>query len=255
MKIRCRQLGANKSISINREYEVIDESDNRYAILNDKGIQKNYAKSLFDVIPEIPPVQIIDELNIETSFLRAPNGSTLLFKVTCPFIGRNRFEFTSGNILSLFGASISCGIMQIEGVNSFISSLKQMKVQFDAYMRNHTNVFVLNEEIDLDEVFKDIYVSLMQDLLALFQEANNGSAMLLLSTTSHSINSLPDLKDVFEELAVTTTVAHNPNSGNEIILWNFLTGNDNGRNEEGIDMDFEEQEQEQDEEVLERVQE
>jgi hypothetical protein len=237
MKIKCKQLGNNKSISLTTEYDVIDESDSRYAVINDKGIQKNYAKSLFDIIPEvpvIPPVEVIDELNIETSIEKTEDDEQsidkLAIKVICPFIGRNRFEYNSGNILTVSGMSISCGILQIEGLNSLITHLNSMRTAFDTYMRNHANVFILNEEINVDEVFKDITTSLVQDIIAEFQ-GEDGSAVLLLSTTNDSIASSPVLKEALNEVSSTVT-ALNPNSGNNITLWTILTGHEGNNDEE-----------------------
>jgi hypothetical protein len=246
MKVKCKKVGSNKSISLNNDYEVIDESDTRYAIINDRNIQMNYAKSLFDVVPEapvvpeVPPVEVIDELNIETSIIKDryvdddDSIDRLAIKVTCPFIGRNRFEYNSGNILTVSGMNISCGILQIEGVDSLINSLNAMKIAFNTYMRNHANVFILNEEINVDELFKDITTSLVQDIIAEFQGID-GTAVILLSTTNDSINSSPVLKEALNEVASTVTTALNPNSGNNITLWTILTGHEGNNNEDEDD--------------------
>ena len=43
----CRKTGNTKSISVNTSYTTISETEKRYTLVNDKGIQANYCKSLF----------------------------------------------------------------------------------------------------------------------------------------------------------------------------------------------------------------
>ena len=62
MKITCKNKGANKLISVDTEYEVINESETRYTILNDSGVQKNYAKKLFDVVEEDEPEPAVRQM-------------------------------------------------------------------------------------------------------------------------------------------------------------------------------------------------
>ena len=44
MRIICENVGKNVSISVGTTYDVISETEKRYTIINDKGIEKNYCK-------------------------------------------------------------------------------------------------------------------------------------------------------------------------------------------------------------------
>lgn len=223
MELRCLRRGSNKSITVGTVYELVDLSDTRFTILNDNGVQKNYAKNLFEVIPEVPvvpPVTIIDELNIETNV--NINGADISFNVTCPFIGRNRFSYNSQGTMSWSGTAISCGIYQIQGVDALINRLQTLRTNFENYLRDHSTTFVLNNDINLDETFKDIYVSILQDLIAQFQGAGRRCGMLLLSTTTQSVNSLENFREALTEISENVSIIVNPNSRNEIQLWTLL---------------------------------
>ena len=85
MKIQCINSGNNKLITKGNEYEVIAETENRFTLLNDKGIQKNYARNLFkvEIIPLVKKVDIIDGLEAETSMINsdANAGFSILIKI------------------------------------------------------------------------------------------------------------------------------------------------------------------------------
>lgn len=219
MRATCNNTGKNVSITRDREYEIISETDSRFSLINDKGIEKNYAKTLFTVIPEVPPVEIINELNIETGVVL--NAGNISFQVACPFIGRNRFNHNSGNIMQWQGTGISCGVYQIVNIDGFINNLASLRERFDTYMTEHSAVFVLNEDIDLDETFRDIYDSILQDLIAAFQGEAPRCGILLLSTTTNSINSNESFRDALDEVASSKVTTLNPNSRNEINVWSL----------------------------------
>lgn len=224
MKLRCETTGSNKAISRNTEYEVVEETTERYSIINDNGVQKNYAKKLFRVIPEILPVTVIDELNIETTATINPDGTAISFNISCSFIGRNRFNYNTDDVLFLNTTNISCGIHQISGLNNFINHNLLLKTRFENYLNEHRNTFVLNPAINLEETYKDIYTSLLQDLIAIFQGDRIRTGVLLLSTTTGSINLNLDFKAALDEISETKVVTRNPNSNNQIQMWTLLIG-------------------------------
>jgi len=234
MRLKCLKTGNNKSISANTDYDVVEESETRYTLINDNGVQKNYAKNLFRVIPErtarpVPPpapvIPVVDELNITTAVVKGE--VTFGFTISCPFIGRNVFNYDSTQIVNFARISASCGVYSFSGLNSIINHLQTMRNNFNGYLRNHNTVFTLNPEINLDETFKDIYVSIVQDIIASFQ-GNQGSrcAAFIMSTTTNTIEQLPDFHDVLNELSSSVITAMNPNSNNRITTWTFVVNED-----------------------------
>lgn len=221
MKLRCINTGSNKAISRTTEYDVVEDLGDKYAIINDNDVQKNYSKKLFEVVPEIPPVITIEELNITTSITN--DNQAMGFTVNCPLVQGNTFNYNSGNLMTYATTSISCGIHQIFNLDGLLGHLVQLRAQFERNLTQNTTTFVLSEDIDLNETFKNIYTSLLQDLIANFQGGDRRCGILLLSTTTNSINTNEDFRDVLNEIAENTVITTNPNSRNEIQMWTLLT--------------------------------
>ena len=62
MILKCINTGTNKSITEGLAYELVNETETRYSLINDKGIQKNYSKDLFEevVVNNVKTVSSID---------------------------------------------------------------------------------------------------------------------------------------------------------------------------------------------------
>ena len=232
MELECTKLGNTKSISLNSKYNLINESDTRYTLVNDRGIQANYAKNLFRVIPEAPiipealPIPVINELNIETSC-----NNNLIFVINCLFTEGLNFNFSSNNNFSFGQTSFSCGITGLNGLNEFEADIFRAKSRFYEFITANRENFTLNPEINVEELFQDITRSLIQDIVANFQGENgNRAGLLIMSTTTHASDLL---KDALNELATTSTTVHNPNSNNNIIMWSFIVNEE--RDQEELD--------------------
>jgi len=247
MKIICKKQGETKLISIDSEYEVIDQSETRYTILNDKGIQKNYSKKLFEVIEEAPemavrapraprqprqappvvvePVAVIptvDELVITTS-ADYINGQ-VSFRVKTQFMNNAVFEFDI-RALSIYGSNISCGVKDVEGMNSFMTRFNQFLPELRACVIANEQNFTLNEDINLEEINVEVCDSLFQDFIALFEGGDYNAGLVNLSTNLTNNGDLSDIViNAIEKIAQNTVETRNPNSGNQIKFWSIVVG-------------------------------
>jgi len=245
-KIRCKKLGNVISISLGSEYEVVNESETRYSLVNDKGVQKNYCKSLFDEIleevavpqraprqprrvepvPAPAPVRVIpqvEELNIVTNIHESSDDDDLNFQIDITFIPG--FTYSKRiNQLSIADTNISCGVSQVFGIDGFKHDIRNLKNELQAYIQNNRENFTLGEDFNLDEVMSDITKALVQDMISYFQDGEDvdiRAGILILSTTSGSINELPILKEALNEVS-TVVETRNPNSGNTITMWTIV---------------------------------
>ena len=220
MKLTCKSLGETKLLTIGNEYEVINESGNRYTILNDRGIQKNYSKNLFNVVAEIPvapPVPakiIINELNIETNAEYDEDDSSI--NVSIDIKGDNNFNFKySFRDIGIHDTEISCGISQLTGLNRTMIQFVNLKSNLTKYIED--NNFELNVEINLNDTLKDIKSGVLQDITA---EVLGG--ILLISTNITNNEDLDeDLIELLDEMSVSVNEFNNPNSGNTCKIWNI----------------------------------
>jgi len=243
-RIKCKKLGNVISISLNSEYEVVNESETRYSLINDKGVQKNYCKSLFDeiieeiVVPQrvprqprrvepIPvPVRVIpqvEELNIVTNIHESSDNDDLNFQIDITFIPG--FTYSKRiNQLSISDTNISCGVSQIYGIDGLKGDIRNLNNELQAYIQNNRENFTLTEDFNLDEVMSDITKALVQDMISYFQgeEAVVKTGLLILSTTNRSINELPMLKESLDEVSTTRVETRNPNTGITITMWTIV---------------------------------
>ena len=247
MKIICKKQGETKLISIDSEYEVIDQSETRYTILNDKGIQKNYSKKLFEVAEEVPamavrapraprqprqvppvviePVVVIPTVNelVITTSADYVNG-LINFRVKTQFMNNAIFEFDIRS-LSIYGSNISCGIKDVEGFNGFMQRFSEFLPELKAYIVLNQHNFILNEDINLEEINSEVCDSLFQDFIALFEGGDYNAGLVNLSTNVTNNEYLSDIViNAIEKIAQNTVETRNPNSGNQIKFWSIVVG-------------------------------
>lgn len=199
MNIRCIAV-ENYKLTLDREYEVHNESRDFYTIINDNGVGVRYAKRLFSTEPEPVAVPARTEADMVTSIT----------------FNNNRVEYTDLNgdvktIESRFrrqGCRVSCGVNEIQNINAQIS--------------------VIDRQFDLDE---DDYITIRKALLRrcieefVLHSRNAGNqAFALMSTnvtgTDDGSEADEDMLMVLDELAHRTSdTMLNPNSGRNIRVW------------------------------------
>jgi len=210
--IECIDSGSNKLITVGNEYEIISETDNRYVILNDKGIQKNYSKNLFKEV-EHEQNNLVEELDIETDVNIDLNE--IYFKIKVKIDGFNDFLYQD-KVACLLDTDISCGIKQISGLNDIMIFEQDFRDYFNEYILE--NNIDLGEELDLNELFNETITALFNDLLSKLSET---CLYALLSTNLdnnevYNDNVVNALNNIAENEIL---VGDNPNSGNQIQLW------------------------------------
>ena len=210
--IECIDSGSNKLITVGNKYEVISETDNRYVILNDKGIQKNYSKNLFKEVG-YKQNNLVEEVDIETDVNIDINE--ISFKIKVKIDGFNDFLYED-KVACLLDTDISCGIKQISGLNDIMIFDQNFRDDFNEYILE--NNIDLGEELDLNELFNETIAALFDDLLS---ELSETCLYALLSTNLDNNEVYNDnVIDVLNNIADNETlVGGNPNSGNEIQLW------------------------------------
>ena len=208
--IECIDSGSNKLITVGNKYEIISETENRYTILNDKDIQKNYSKNLF----RNEETKVIEEISVET--LVDIDLNEVGFNVNVKIEGLEEFRYNVKGVACINDTNISCGIKQLPGLNGIMKFEEDFRNDLKEYIEE-SNI-QLGEDIDLDELCDETIASLFQDLLA---ELDGTCLYTLLSTNLHNNeyynqNVVDILNDICEN---ETLVGDNPNTGNEIQLW------------------------------------
>lgn len=266
MVIICEKVGSTKSIRTGRRYQVLSQTDTRYRIVNENGIEANYCKTLFregretgnerraregvgnieaqvapavarPVAPVVPPIRVVDEINAETSAevidIQDNNDddaeAVIKLKVKFMFGNNLNLDINSDNILDIYRSEIGCGIRDISGMNGFMSFTKGIKEKLVSFItaKTEANVFKLAEGFDINDLVKDIYEALLQDIISKFQGDVDGIAKAGLLNFSTNVNNNRVIDELLVEMLNEKSDSNiefvNPNGGNICKIWSFKT--------------------------------
>ena len=199
----------NYKLTQGKVYEILDEEDGYFLLVNDSNKTVRYYSDLFgdveepveEVAPPPPPARteadVISSLNVTYNNNRCT--------VNYVDLNNNTVNFTTASI-NVSTSSISCGIYQLCNINSIMESIDDS---------------VNTDEDDLLELRKEI----VKKVISLFIHNKRASTRWMLMSTNND-DSYEDYFEVFDSLAQTNLGwENNPNSGNEIKLWVFNSPN------------------------------
>ena len=198
----------NYKLTQGKVYEILDEEDGYFLLVNDSNKTVRYYSDLFgdveedtepveEVAPPPPPART--EADVISSLNVTCNGQRCT--VTYVDLNNQSVGFQTSTI-GISGTDISCGIRQISGINDVLSTID-----------NNVNT----DEDDLLELRKEI----VKRVISLLINRNRGNTRWMLMSTNNN-ESYEDYFEVIDSLAQTNLGwENNPNSGNEIKLWVF----------------------------------
>ena len=228
----CRKTGNTKSISVNTSYTTISETEKRYTLVNDKGIQANYCKSLFTeevatptrtraprvaAVPVAPaPVAVpntqINEVDVTVGVHY--DSSDEEYSVTLTASAENGYNYVRVITLSQTDTNISCGIVQLTSLDNLCSTITEFKHNIFTQLNalQNTDVNVSEDDINTAELLEGVINELVEN-------ADDTIGLLLLSTNTNSVLTTRTYREVLDRMSTTTVETLNPNSGNRIKLW------------------------------------
>jgi len=238
MILKCINTGTNKSITEGFEYELINETETRYSLINDKGVQKNYSKALFEEVNQLVEVQSIDldgdvhfEIIYNEDYDEAATKVVVTTRITLfdgddNAVAQHTYE---NNVLEVLRSDnrLSCGIKNLVNISEFMAT---MDVFFTSLETRFAEQGTLVKQNSINEIIDNdcktqFYTELMH---AIFQLFNNGDkedtifgGILQASTNLNNGNNDILFIDVLDKLADSKLDGFNQNSTNEIRLWNF----------------------------------
>tara|TARA_R110000772_G_scaffold54130_1_gene123547 strand:- start:63599 stop:64198 length:600 start_codon:yes stop_codon:yes gene_type:complete len=195
MKVKCINA-KNYALTVNNEYEVLNEIDQRYVIINDKNRQVKYGTDLFEKVEEEEAIPARPPDSVETIVGTARlNDERFTFTI-------NETRLSFNHNLRISGTDMSCGIKEVYGLNDYMDAI------------NHTLAGERQEVInELTKKFFSLFFGEME------------YAMALLSTNTDDDDNddvndgYPVLQAALDPLATSITRCNNPNSDNVIALW------------------------------------
>ena len=199
----------NYKLTQGKVYEILDEEDGYYLLVNDSNKTVRYYSDLFDDVEEAveevapPPPPARTEADVISS-LNVTGGDQ---RCTITYVDLNNQTVTfQTSVMGISLTDISCGIRQMYNINAIMDSIDN-------------NVSTADD--DLLELRKEI----VKRVIFLLIHYNRGNSRWMLMSTSND-DSYEDYFDVFDSLAQTNLGwENNPNSGNDIKLWVFNSPN------------------------------
>lgn len=144
MKIVCITTGKTKNLTLGGNYDVLDQTDEKYKILNDGGNEAEYYKKLFDVVPEVEPAP---REVLGTVYQGKDDNNLHTFQVTID--GVNHAQIT---ILEIDSVAGSCGVTSYSGITELLETLNSTAEDIERDV----------EEAEVIEVF----ISAVKELIA-----------------------------------------------------------------------------------------
>jgi hypothetical protein len=188
----------NYKLTQGKEYNIIDENDDYYYLVNDSNRTVKYDKSLFGdaqpvpvaVVPPPPPARTeqdcINSINVH------PNGNVT-------FVDMDLVNKEMPNNLHVTTSAISCGVYQMTGISYLMAAILE----------------VVNEDDgDLPLLIKSLFTKAIQAKV----DVSNEHLFMLVST-----NREDEYEDFYTTLDELSTFGsdwdENPNSNNQIKVW------------------------------------
>lgn len=184
MKVKCINQRNFKNITLENEYQVLEESADFYTIINNRGVSARYSKDYFEVIVEPilqPIIEDIDEVGVE---------DVVDFSVEWDDDYTNILINIQENEVKLeyYDVSSNCGVASYHGVNWLFENCN-----FNT----------------------DLFKKIIENVIKTVSDRRN-KAILIFSTNDE----YPEIWTVLDELMdLSTETIENPNSDNEIKLW------------------------------------
>lgn len=202
------------NLTKDQEYDVIEEDDNFVKVLNDNGTVARYSKDLVDAVNEayIPTLEefknaIYNMLTMESRNLTLGRDTTLLFGNQQT---RNRIELGNNPVtISERDTNISCGVVQVYGINVFNGLLLNANNYFPRF-----NSVTLQENVEITpQLLGKIVVSEMLRYIR-----SRSYAFFIMSSTSDVMETIEEhMEDDYYGYEFTSTDSvNNPNSDNDI---------------------------------------
>ena len=199
----------NYKLTQGKVYEILDEEDGYYLLVNDSNKTVRYYSDLFGDIEEAveevapPPPPARTEADVISSLNVTSNGQ----RCSVTYVDLNNQTVTFQTItIGISSTDISCGIRQMHSINDILLSIDN-------------NVSTADD--DLLELRKEI----VKRVISLLIRYNRGNTRWMLMSTNDNVI-YEDYFEVFDSLAQTNLGWEiNPNSGNDIKLWVFNSPN------------------------------
>lgn len=203
MKVICKATRGYK-LKKNKTYNVLEETDSRYLVTNEAGLDRNYSKKLFEVVKEnLTLEQILESVCLvenEVQFKTRDNNDVIL---------------EVNDFITLEDSQVSCGVKQLVGINSLVEVI--VKTVNEEYSSSYFNQSQRNQ----------IIVTVLKKAVECAAELDIQQYKFLLISTTTGNNSNSERNDNYSLLGEAFSlrgeamqlVGNNPNTNNEISLW------------------------------------
>lgn len=210
------------NLTLNKDYEVLFEDNNKYSIENDNGLICEYSKLLFEAVEEKKPAIAMENVS-------ANNVVVDVCMDGCCVDINLRFKDDKKTLnLTPQWVSGNCGVHGINGLNDIFEDIMVFKSDIVA-----SDIFIVDENFEV-ELMKICISEVIEE----YNEARVCAALVFSTNDSFEGEGLWKVMDSLSTLS--TNPIRNPNSGNLIKTWYIeLDLNEEERDDDQYDDDEE----------------
>jgi hypothetical protein len=184
MKVKCINTGTFKNVTLDKEYEVLVETENTYDIYANDGEQRTYRKTYFEVVGlKITLDEALDKVNLD---MEDPG-----------IYYDNNFEY-----FSVYASLPSCGIDEFDGLQMLEEVILKIKEK--------------HPHLEIKDLSKRLFERLINGLAN--REEHGVIAMLSTSINEDNKEIYEELTNL-QGHEVVVLGGRNPHSDNDIKAW------------------------------------
>ncbi len=202
MKVKCINVRNFRNITLNQEYEVVEQSVDFYHIINNNGTEARYSKEYFEVVEE----ELVNEVAgprpvAEEVFAVEDEVGVVENEITFNIDIENSFHTIAVSLngerrVKLYCVEVAgnCGTWDISGINSV-----------------------------MDAFGHDLFTDVMDRLMEFLTDKTSKGCIVF----STNINENEDVVEWLDrQCSGNTGEFYNPNSCNNVAIWWFLINQD-----------------------------
>ena len=182
MKLKCINQGNFKNITLENEYQLLEESVDLYTIINNAGVSARYSKDYFEVIAEQIPeiIEDVEEDGVEED--------EIYIEFDDDFENIKIRVNDNSSYLIFYEVASNCGIRSYHGINYLFENCDNNPV-----------------------LFEKVIIAIIEEVIY-----RNDSCMLIFSTN----NDFPEIWTVLDKVMdFSSESVENPNSELQVKLW------------------------------------
>jgi hypothetical protein len=219
----CINQGQTKNLTEGKTYNIIRTVNNFHYVTNDRGVVARYSAKLFNPVPAPAPEPIpVRNISLDDLEITVNQDELKISFEEHNRIDRLAYRYDLDGNEDIGSSLMSCGIHEFTAVNNFLTKFYNGIASFKIFLAEH------NVQLDIEPA--SLLTEALVQLETMCLNLNIATGLVIYSTNISGNGAISlygaltdeDVVGIFETVFngdySTCYFAHNPNSGNQIVL-------------------------------------